>query len=164
MKKLIEYAKMVRDVVYYAYGGVGIVLIAVLAAMIGNSWSVSASQIGSTTPAPVEVFVAGALISTIVMFLSILFSQYHMKNMMLKAVFGIAQMVSFAMVAVVSIVYIESIIPTTYVILPMYMSTLETTASYLGLCVNGIMVLVLGDYAIYIIELFEKRKNNERQA
>ena len=164
MKKLIEYAKMVRDVVYYAYGGVGIVLIAALAAMIGSVWNGVDGFNGATTPAEVELIVAGIFISNIVAFLSILVSQYKMKNVVLKSVFGCAQLISLSAAVVVSIAHIENIIPSAYIISPSNMSVLETTASYLGLCIIGIMVLVLLDYAVYIIELFEKRKNNERQA
>ena len=161
MKKLIEYANMVRDVVYYAYGGVGIVLITALAAMIVSVWNGVDGFNGATTPAEVELIVAGIFISNIVAFLSILVSQYKMKDVVLKSVFGCAQLISLSAAVVVSIVHIENIIPSSYIISPSNMSVLETTSSYLGLGILGIMVVVLVDYAVYIIELFEKRKSNE---
>ena len=161
MKKLIEYAKMVRDVVYYAYGGVGIVLITVLAAMIGSVWNGVDGFNGATTPAEVELIVGGILICNIIIFLSMLISQYHMKNVGLKAVLSVSQMISLSMMVVLSIDTIATFVPETYVILPIHQTVIGVSLSYISKGIMGIVIVVLLDYAVYIIELFEMRKNNE---
>ena len=161
MMKLIEYAKMVRDVVYYAYGGVGIVLIAVLAAMIVSVWNGVDGFNGATTPAEVELIVGGILICNIIIFLSMLISQYHMKNVRLKAMFAVSQMVAMSLIIILSLDNINSFVPDTYIILPIHKTVIDVSLSYISKGIIGIVIVVLLDYAVYIIELFEMRKNNE---